>query len=115
MAIPPRRSVQPKPPVADPAPPASGPGAATPGTPVNPFSRAVHPRLQYPRHFDFLMRDLYDQGMVPEQWQVVTADEVRLDENGMDIEFTLLEPAVNRLWRRRVCVEGGKLVRISDG
>ena len=33
-------------------------GAQHPGTPVNPFSRAVHPREQYPLHYHFLMRNL---------------------------------------------------------
>jgi hypothetical protein len=101
--------------VNQPPEPVAGPGAATKGKPVNPLSRAVNPKEQYPLHFDLLMRDLYKQGMVPEQWKVIAADEVRLDENGMDVEFTLHEPKVNRVWRRRVEVQHGKLLRIVDG
>jgi hypothetical protein len=113
MAIPPRRSVLPatKRPLASTPPPA---GAADPGSPVNPSSRAVNPRLQYPLHFDLLMRDLFKRGETPEEWQVIAADEVRLDDGGMDIEFTLLKSAQNAVVRRRVDVEQGRLLRITD-
>jgi hypothetical protein len=81
---------------------------------VNPFSRAVNPRQQYPLHFDLLMRDIFSLGLVPEKWQVVAADEVRLDENGMDVEFTLVEQGTNLVRRRRVEVQHGSLRRICD-
>ena len=114
MGIPPRRSLTGPAPVVTPfsAPP---PGAAHPGTPGNPFSRAVNPRLPYPLHFDLLMRELYALGLVPEQWQIAAADEVRLDESGMDVEFTLVEPKSNLVRRCRVDVQEGKLRRIKHG
>lgn len=115
MPIPPRRSIDGSTPTrrtASGGPPAA-PGAANPGTPVNPFSRAVNPREQYPRHFDFLMKDLYERGMVPEQWKVLAADEVRLDEGGMDIEFTLVEHQGDTVRRVRVDVQEGRLLRIT--
>jgi hypothetical protein len=89
-------------------------GAATAGTPVNPASRAVNPKEQYPLHYDLLMRDLYSLGLVPEQWKVVAADEVRLDESGMDVEFALVESKQDLVRRRRVNVQHGKLVAIRD-
>jgi hypothetical protein len=88
-------------------------GAATPGTPVNPVSRAVSPRKQYPFHFDLLMRDLFACGIQPEKWMVIAGEELRLDEDGMDIEFTLIEVATNQVRRSRVDVQHGKLVRIT--
>jgi hypothetical protein len=94
-------------------PPVAGPGASTSGTPVNPFSRAVHPKHLYPVHFDLLMRHLYQQGLVPERWLVVAADESRLDEFGMDVDFTLTEHGSDKLHRCRVEVQQGKLQRIS--
>ncbi len=113
MPKPPRRSISG--PQLQPQPQSeAAPGSAAPGEPVNPFSRAVNPRLQYPLHFDLLMRDLFARGLVPEHWQVVAADEVRLDETGMDVEFTLLEVGTERLWRRRVDVQHGKLVGIHE-
>jgi hypothetical protein len=94
------------------APPAA-PGAATTGTPVNSFSRAVSPRLQYPMHFDFLMKEFFSQGLVPEKWLVIAAEEARLDEDGMDVIFTLSEHDSNSVRRCRIDVQRGKLVRIS--
>jgi hypothetical protein len=101
---------RPQPP--SPKQPATAAGAATPGVPVNPLSRAVNPRLQYPLHFDLLMRDLFAHGMQPEKWQVIAAEEVRLDESGMDIEFTMAEHGSDRVMRSRVDVQHGKLLRI---
>jgi hypothetical protein len=113
MTIPPNR---PQPgqvrPVSAPLPPAAPSDA--PGEQVNPLSRAVHPREQYPLHFDFLMRDLYQRNLAPEEWQVIAADEVRLDEAGMDVEFTLLRGGTNHVWRRRVDVRHGKLLAIRE-
>jgi len=93
-------------------PPADG--AASHGVPVNPLSRAVHPRDQYPLHFDLLMRDIFSCGIPPEEWQVIAAEEVRLDEEAMDVEFTLLKPSTNQVRRRRVEVRQGYLLRIID-
>ncbi|MBA3936199.1 MAG: hypothetical protein H0X38_01970 [Planctomycetes bacterium] len=97
-----------------PPPPADRPVTPLPGRAVNPLSRAVHPREQYPRHFDFLMRDLFQRGEQPEQWQVISADESRLDEDGMDIDFTLLRTGTDEVHRRRVVVRQAKLVAITD-
>src|SRR5687768_2443888 len=85
-----RRSSRPE--ARQPAEPIPQPEDLTPaaGTPVNPLSRAVLPKEQFPLHFDLLMRDLWSRGMSPEDFQVIAADEVRLDEDGMDVEFTLL-------------------------
>ncbi len=94
--------------------PQSRPVTPPPGRAVNPLSRAVHPREQYPRHFDFLMRDLFQRGEQPEQWQVIAADESRLDEDGMDIDFTLLRTGTDEVHRRRVVVRQAKLVAITD-
>jgi hypothetical protein len=88
-------------------------GAQNQGSAVNVFSRAVNPRTQYPLHFDFLMRDMYDRGFVPEEWQIIAADEIHLDEAGMEIEFTLVQKEQNILHRIRVDVQAGKLHRIA--
>jgi hypothetical protein len=120
MPIPPRRP-DPRslptrimdPPVALPPAPPPARNAQDPGEPVNVFSRAVDPRKQYPLHFDLLMRELYERGLVPEEWQVAVADEVRLDEDGMDIEFTLIEPKADLMRRIRVDVQQGKLLRVT--
>ena len=94
--------------------PAPADAPEQPGEAVNPLSRAVHPREQFPQHFDFLMRDLFSRGLEPEEWQVIAADEVRLDEDGMDVEFSLLRVGTNQVWRRRVDVRHGKLVAIHE-
>jgi hypothetical protein len=88
--------------------------AADPGVPVNQSSRAVNPRKQYPMHFDLLMRDLYERKEVPEHWQVVAAEEVRLDETNMDVEFTIVDNRTNAVVRRCVQVQAGKLSKIID-
>lgn len=113
MPIPPRRIDQNQ--IRTPTAPLS-PAAPSdePGEQVNPLSRAVHPREQYPLHFDFLMRDLFQRNLSPEEWQVISADEVRLDESGMDVEFTLLRNGTNHVWRRRVDVRHGKLLAIHE-
>lgn len=96
----------------EPLAPAEASDAA--GEQVNPLSRAVHPREQYPLHFDLLMRDLFQRNLSPEEWQIISADEVRLDETGMDVEFTLLRNGTNHVWRRRVDVRHGKLLAIRE-
>lgn len=109
-----RRSAQPKaPPPAQPIPQPQDPTPAA-GHAVNPLSRAVLPKEQFPLHFDLLMRDLWDRGMSPEAFQVIAADEVRLDEDGMDVEFTLLRVGTDSLWRRRIDVRHGRLLSIRD-
>ena len=109
-----RRSAQPK--ASPPAEPIPQPEDSTPapGHAVNPLSRAVLPKEQFPLHFDLLMRDLWDRGMSPEAFQVIAADEVRLDEDGMDVEFTMLRVDTDSLWRRRVDVRHGRLLSIRD-
>ena len=102
----PQQQAEPLPPAAD-LPPA-------PGVQVNPLSRAVLPKEQYPLHFDLLMRDLWSRGMSPEDFQVIAADEVRLDEDGMDVEFTLLRTGTDAVFRRRVDVRHGRMVSIRD-
>jgi hypothetical protein len=89
---------------------------ATPavGHPVNPLSRAVLPKEQYPLHYDMLMRDLWTRGMTPEDFQIIAADEVRLDEDGMDVEFTLLRNGTDTVFRRRVDVRHGRLIGIRE-
>src|SRR3954470_3124922 len=99
MAIPPRRSVLPQTKQSL-VPSKPAPAAADPGKPVNPSSRAVNPRLQYPLHYDLMMRDLLARGQTPGEWQVITADVARLDDTGLDIEFTLLRTAHNSVVRR---------------
>jgi hypothetical protein len=89
------------------------PGAQDPGIPVNPFSRAVNPKLQYPLHFDLLMHELYQRGLVPEHWHIAAAEEVRLDEGGMDVEFVLVEHRGDIMRRVRVDVQEGRLQRIT--
>jgi hypothetical protein len=89
-------------------------GAADPGVPVNHSSRAVNPRKQYPLHFDLLMRDLYQRGDIPEHWQIIAAEEIRLDETNMDVEFTVVDNRTNAVVRRCVQVQAGKLLRISE-
>lgn len=78
-------------------------------------TRVLNPRQQYPRHFDHLMRDLYAAGLEPEKWQVIGAEEVRLDEVRMDIEFTLLEQGTDTVRVRCVEMEGARLLQVRDG
>lgn len=114
MAWFPRRNSQPQPrPPAEPIPQVED---ATPavGLPVNPLSRAVLPKEQFPLHFDMLMRDLWTRGHSPEDFQIIAADEVRLDEDGMDVEFTMLRLGTDAVLRRRVDVRHGRLVSIRD-
>jgi hypothetical protein len=80
--------------------------------PVNAFSNAVDPRKLYPAHFDHLMRNLYHSGQQPERWRVLDAAEVRLDEDGMEVEFTLVQHGTDLVWHRSVLVCAGQLVRI---
>jgi len=98
---------------AAPLPPAVDPTPAV-GHAVNPLSRAVLPKEQFPLHFDMLMRDLWSRGLSPEDFQVIAADEVRLDEDGMDVEFTLLRTGTDLVSRRRVDVRHGRLLNIRD-
>jgi hypothetical protein len=82
-------------------------------TPVNPLSNAVDPSKLYPLHLDLLMHDLHAIDEVPEMWRVLDATETRLDEHGMEIEFTLVRHGTDLVWRRSVLVSGGRLVRIK--
>lgn len=82
-------------------------------TPVNAFSNAVDPRKMFPTHFDHLMHNLFISGETPEKWRVLDASETRLDEFGMEVEFTLVRHGTDLVWRRRVLVDGGRLVRIE--
>jgi hypothetical protein len=108
-----RRNVsQPRPPAA-PLPRVEDPTPAV-GHAVNPLSRAVLPKEQFPLHFDLLMRDLWSRGMSPEDFQVIAADEVRLDEDGMDVEFTMLRTGTDLVYRRRVDIRHGRLLGIRD-
>lgn len=115
----PRRS-SPKAPTSSPATaqpiPTPQPQDVTPaaGNAVNPLSRAVLPKEQFPLHYDFLMRDLWSHGHSPEQYQVIAGDEVRLDEDGMDVEFTLVNKSTDQVHRRRVDVRHGRLLGIRD-
>jgi hypothetical protein len=88
--------------------------SADPGVPVNKSSRAVNPRKQFPLHTDLLMRDLFNRGQVPEQWQIVAAEETRLDETNWDVEFTIMDTKTNAVVRRVIEVQGGKLSRVVD-
>ena len=106
-----RRSVEPV--MRSPAAKA-GDASAQAGHEVNPLSRAVHPREQFPLHFDLLMRELYSLCIPPEEWQAIAAEEVRLDEDGLDVEFTLINNKDNHVRRRRVEVRQGALMRIRD-
>jgi hypothetical protein len=90
------------------------PHAAHAGTPVNPASRAVNPRLQYPRHVELLLLDLATHGQRPEEWQIIAADEVRFTDHRLDVEFTLVRTGTNAVLRRRVEVDHGRLLRISE-
>lgn len=81
--------------------------------PVNAFSNAVDPRLHYPHHFDHLMRHLFTAGEQPECWRVLDAAETRLDEYGMEVEFTLVQRGTNLVWRRRVLISAGQLVAVQ--
>jgi hypothetical protein len=98
---------------AQPIPKALDPTPAV-GHPVNPISQAVLPKEQYPLHFDLLMRDLFRRGLVPEDFHIIAADEVRLDEDGMDVEFTMLRRGTDLVLRRRVDVRHGRLITISE-
>jgi hypothetical protein len=116
MPLFPRRSAAkpPSPPLAQPLPPPPIDATPAAGQPVNPVSRAVLPKEQFPLHFDLLMRDLWSRGLSPEDYQIIAADEVRLDEDGMDVEFTLLRSGTDMVLRRRVDVRHGRLIGIRD-
>ncbi len=97
-----------------PPPPLAAPGAAEAGTPVNPYSRAVDPRLQYPQHYQFLYRDFSAIGVGPQVWKVIAADPIHHEDGGLDVEFTLLKAGSNLVRRRRVVVRHGRLLRITE-
>ena len=82
-------------------------------TPVNAYSNAVDPRKMYPTHFDHLMHDLFISGETPEKWRILDATETRLDEHGMEVEFTMVRHGTDLVWRRRVLVDAGRLVKIE--
>lgn len=79
---------------------------------VNAFSSISDPRKLYPLHFDALMRDLFQQGQQPEQWRCLDAHETRLDEDGCEVEFTLIQHGTDLVWRRRVLVACGQVLRV---
>ncbi len=81
---------------------------------VNAFSNLVDPRKLYPTHFDGLMRDLFQRGQQPERWRVLDASETRLDEDGQEVEFTLVQYGTDLVWRCRILVSHGTLVRIDQ-
>jgi hypothetical protein len=95
-------------------PPLPAPGAATTGNPVNVYSRAVDPRLQYPQHFQFLYRDFSAIGVGPQVWKVIAADAIPHEDGELDVEFTLLKAGSNLVRRRRVVVRNGRLMRITE-
>jgi len=97
-----------------PPPPLQAPGAASAGTPVNPYSRAVDPRLQYPQHYGFLYRDFSAIGVGPQVWKVIAADGMPHEDGELDVEFTLLKAGSNLVRRRRVVVRNGRLMRITE-
>ncbi len=82
------------------------------GVPVNAYSNAIDPRKLFPSHYDYLMRDIFTTGETPEIWRVLDATETRLDENGMEVEFTLIRHGTDMVWRRRVLLNAGRLIRI---
>ncbi len=84
------------------------------GQPVNAYSNVVDPRRTFPTHFDALMRQLFTKGHQPESWRVLDASEVRLDEDGQEVEFVLVQLVTNQVWRCRVLVSHGAAVRISS-
>ncbi len=88
--------------------------AQNPGQPVNAFSSAVDPRRHFPTHFNALMLQLYSQGHQPESWRALDAAEVRLDEDGQEVEFVLVQLVTNQVWRCSVLVRDGAAVRISS-
>jgi hypothetical protein len=110
MAIPPRN-----PQSQERGKPALSPRTKAPASSADLPTRMVNPRQQYPKHFDHLMRDLYAAGLEPERWQVIGAEEIRLDEVRMDIEFTLMEQGTDNVRIRCVEMERGVLLRVRDG
>ena len=82
-------------------------------TPVNDYSNAVDPRKLYPAHFDYLMRTLFESGETPEMWRVLDASETRLDEFGMEVEFTLVRHGTDLVWRRAVLIKNGRLMKVT--
>lgn len=82
--------------------------------PVNAFSNIVDPRQFFPAHFDALMRSLFERGEQPERWRALDAVEIRLDEDGQEVEFTLVQHGTSLVWRCRVLLCHGQLVRIAS-
>ena len=71
------------------------------------FSNAVDPRKLYPAHFDHLMRNLYHSGQLADARMPP-----RFDEDGMEVEFTLVQHGTDLVWHRSVLVCAGQLARI---
>ena len=81
--------------------------------PVNAFSNAVDPRKLYPVHFDHLLAELVNTGHAPERWRVLDATETKLRDHHLAVDFTLVSRVGDQVWRRRVVLNAGRLVRIE--
>jgi len=59
------------------------------------------------------MRTLFESGETPEMWRVLDASETRLDEYGMEVEFTLVRHGTDLVWRRAVLIKNGRLMKVT--
>ena len=68
----------------------------------------------YPVHVSFLDSNLVAHGEDPSQWRIAQAVETRLDEQGMEVLFTLSQRHPGRgTIRRRILVASGELVGVT--
>jgi PAS domain-containing protein len=70
----------------------------------------------YPVHLSFLDSHLVSLGEDPTQWRLLSAEECRLDEQGMEVRFTLgRRQSRQDVMCRRILIASGELLGISEG
>lgn len=83
--------------------------------PEAPRPVANDPTLLYPVHISFLDGHLVSQGEDLAAWRILHALETRLDDQGMEICFTLVRRYPGQgMMVRRVLVASGELVGVSE-
>lgn len=81
----------------------------------NPVLKSADPRRTFPGHVISLTQHLVAAGEDPKQWHIMEAAETRLDEEGMEVRFTLIRryPA-QQMMCRWVLIGGGKTISIRN-
>lgn len=76
---------------------------------------APDPGRQFPVHLSFLESHLVSHGEDPALWRITAAEETRLDEQGMEVLFTLARrPPGRGGMQRRVLVASGELIGVGE-